>query len=168
MSELKILDEVAYIRFASVYKTFKDVSEFVADLSERNLQPSEHNSQQKRTTSMKSRRKAREVALQVLFQKSFCEDQDTRNLFHIFADHFQFDSETKDYALFLTDGVTKKKRSQSINSLWKKSNHWNLDRIAVIDKILLQIAILELCFSDQTQTAPKLILTDIIDLAKKV
>ena len=31
--EIKTLDEVAYIRFASVYKTFKDVNEFVADIS---------------------------------------------------------------------------------------------------------------------------------------
>lgn len=35
MGELKKIDEVAYVRFASVYKTFKDVSEFVADLSSR-------------------------------------------------------------------------------------------------------------------------------------
>lgn len=33
MQELKKIDEVAYIRFASVYKTFKDVSEFVANLN---------------------------------------------------------------------------------------------------------------------------------------
>lgn len=33
MNELKNLDEVAYVRFASVYKTFKDVGEFVADLT---------------------------------------------------------------------------------------------------------------------------------------
>lgn len=33
MNELKELDEVAYVRFASVYKTFRDVNEFVADLS---------------------------------------------------------------------------------------------------------------------------------------
>lgn len=37
MEELKKVDEVAYVRFASVYKTFKDVSEFLADLSKRNL-----------------------------------------------------------------------------------------------------------------------------------
>lgn len=37
MEELKKVDEVAYVRFASVYKTFKDVSEFLADLSNRNL-----------------------------------------------------------------------------------------------------------------------------------
>ena len=35
MAELKIIDEVAYVRFASVYKTFKDVSEFVANLSDK-------------------------------------------------------------------------------------------------------------------------------------
>lgn len=34
MSELKELDQVAYIRFASVYREFKDVSEFMQVLSE--------------------------------------------------------------------------------------------------------------------------------------
>ncbi len=38
MEELKKVDEVAYVRFASVYKTFKDVSEFLADLSDPNFQ----------------------------------------------------------------------------------------------------------------------------------
>ena len=32
MQELKLLDDVAYIRFASVYRTFKDVQEFVETL----------------------------------------------------------------------------------------------------------------------------------------
>lgn len=32
MSELKRLDDVAYIRFASVYRSFKDVQEFVDTL----------------------------------------------------------------------------------------------------------------------------------------
>ncbi len=32
MEELKILDEIAYIRFASVYRQFKDVQEFVKGL----------------------------------------------------------------------------------------------------------------------------------------
>ncbi len=34
MAELKQLDDVAYIRFASVYRTFKDVQEFVETLEE--------------------------------------------------------------------------------------------------------------------------------------
>ena len=32
MKELKTLDEVAYIRFASVYKSFKDVKSFEREL----------------------------------------------------------------------------------------------------------------------------------------
>jgi transcriptional repressor NrdR len=28
MEELKVLDEVAYVRFASVYRSFQDVNEF--------------------------------------------------------------------------------------------------------------------------------------------
>lgn len=34
MSELRKIDEVAYVRFASVYKTFKDVNEFLANLAD--------------------------------------------------------------------------------------------------------------------------------------
>lgn len=32
--ELRLLDDVAYVRFASVYQTFKDVSEFVSSLED--------------------------------------------------------------------------------------------------------------------------------------
>jgi len=34
VKELRLVDDVAYVRFASVYKTFKDVSEFVEHLEE--------------------------------------------------------------------------------------------------------------------------------------
>lgn len=34
MDELKILDEVAYVRFASVYREFKDVSTFMDELKD--------------------------------------------------------------------------------------------------------------------------------------
>jgi transcriptional repressor NrdR len=46
MSELKILDDVAYIRFASVYRTFKDVQEFVETLDEELLDVVDPNSPQ--------------------------------------------------------------------------------------------------------------------------
>lgn len=32
MAELKILDEVAYVRFASVYKSFRDIDTFVTEI----------------------------------------------------------------------------------------------------------------------------------------
>jgi transcriptional repressor NrdR len=37
MAEVKQLDDVAYIRFASVYRTFKDVQEFVETLEDTEL-----------------------------------------------------------------------------------------------------------------------------------
>lgn len=37
MKELQALDDVAYVRFASVYKTFKDVNEFVTGLTDEPL-----------------------------------------------------------------------------------------------------------------------------------
>lgn len=45
IEELKSLDDVAYVRFASVYKTFKDVQEFVQTLrgdGTPNPKPSKH------------------------------------------------------------------------------------------------------------------------------
>ena len=33
MSRLKSLDDVAYVRFASVYKSFRDIDEFIAEMS---------------------------------------------------------------------------------------------------------------------------------------
>jgi transcriptional repressor NrdR len=38
MIELKALDQIAYVRFASVYREFSDISEFVATLE--SLDPS--------------------------------------------------------------------------------------------------------------------------------
>ena len=34
MEELHALDEIAYVRFASVYRSFKDINEFMRELSE--------------------------------------------------------------------------------------------------------------------------------------
>ncbi len=115
---------------------------------------------------MKPLRKAREAAMQVLFQQGFQEGVSAQELFNAFADNFTFDNATRDYARFLTENVIAEEAK--INEIINRySENWRIDRIAVIDKILLQIAIFELCFSDATPTAPKLTITDIIDLAKK-
>jgi transcriptional repressor NrdR len=34
MAQLSSLDQVAYVRFASVYRSFRDISEFMAELAE--------------------------------------------------------------------------------------------------------------------------------------
>lgn len=115
---------------------------------------------------MKSHRKAREVALQVIFQQGFQENKSAEELFNSFADNFEFDNETREYALFLTDSILH--QENELNTLIEKhSDNWRIDRIAVIDKILLQIGVFELSLSTNTPTAPKLTITDILDLAKK-
>ena len=40
MAELRQLDQVAYVRFASVYRSFKDLDEFRAEIER--LSPSSH------------------------------------------------------------------------------------------------------------------------------
>jgi transcriptional repressor NrdR len=41
MRELRSLDEVAFVRFASVYRSFKDLDEFRAEIERMSLRPSE-------------------------------------------------------------------------------------------------------------------------------
>ena len=115
---------------------------------------------------MISHRKAREVALQILFQRSFREMASVEELFNSFVDHFKIEQSTQEYAFFLTSSVIdhEEKINQKIQSL---SDHWKLERMALIDRVLLQMAIFELCLSQNTQTPPKLCVTDILDLAKK-
>jgi transcriptional repressor NrdR len=42
MAGLRELDQVAYVRFASVYRSFKDIHEFMAELSDLLLKETEH------------------------------------------------------------------------------------------------------------------------------
>ena len=39
MEQLRKIDHVAYVRFASVYKEFRDVSEFVAEIKDLDRKP---------------------------------------------------------------------------------------------------------------------------------
>ena len=47
MQHLKVLDKVAYVRFASVYREFKDINEFINELKP--LMPSTKKTKQKKT-----------------------------------------------------------------------------------------------------------------------
>ncbi len=69
MKELKVLDDVAYVRFASVYKSFKDVNEFMQTLKRR------AHSRERGLNMSGTRRLSRELALQVLFQQEFAPKQ---------------------------------------------------------------------------------------------
>jgi transcription antitermination protein NusB len=115
---------------------------------------------------MKSLRKAREVALQILFQQEFAESKQAEDLLQSFIDNFNFEPETITYARTLTESVLY--HEQELNQIISQfSNNWRLDRMALIDRIILQLATYELRLIPDPPTAPKLCLTDYIDLAKK-
>ena len=42
MQRLRKIDEVAYVRFASVYKEFRDVSEFMHEINALDKKPGPH------------------------------------------------------------------------------------------------------------------------------
>ncbi len=48
MQHLRVLDKVAYVRFASVYREFKDINEFINELKP--LMPSAKKTKQKRAS----------------------------------------------------------------------------------------------------------------------
>ncbi|MFN7262266.1 MAG: transcriptional regulator NrdR [Pseudobdellovibrionaceae bacterium] len=54
MRELRLLDDVAYVRFASVYRTFKDVQEFVETLEGENEELYDPNAQLLLKTELKT------------------------------------------------------------------------------------------------------------------
>lgn len=115
---------------------------------------------------MKTLRRAREVALQILFQQEFAESRKSEDLFNSFVENFSFDEKTLDYAKQLTEAVLE--NESPLNDLISQhSDNWRVDRMALIDRILLQLATYELCLLPSPPTAPKLCLTDYIDLAKK-
>ena len=115
---------------------------------------------------MKILRTAREATLQILFQRHFQMEKTSDELFNAFADNFTFDNDTREYAQYLVNSILEHEESIN-NTISSLSENWRIDRIALIDKILLQIAVFELKISQQTPTAPKLCITDILDLAKK-
>lgn len=115
---------------------------------------------------MKTLRRAREVALQILFQQEFAESRKSEDLFNSFVENFSFDDKTIDYAQQLTEAVLNHE-NQLNEVIGQYSENWRVDRMALIDRIILQLATYELSLLQDPPTAPKLCLTDYIDLAKK-
>ena len=115
---------------------------------------------------MNSRKKSREVALQVLFQKIFSEDSTAEELFSAFQGSFDLDPKTSERAHTLTSSVLKHE-NEIFAILESKSKNWRVDRMATIDLIILKLAIFELCFDKDDDTPPKMCISDYVDVAKK-
>lgn len=108
------------------------------------------------------RRKAREYALQLLFQQDF--SQQKTLLSEAPRLHRPAAQSIKDFADLLVQGVTQ--HLSEIDSLIRKhAEHWSLERMALVDRNILRIAIFELLYI--ADIPAKVTLNEAIEIAKR-
>jgi transcription antitermination protein NusB len=113
-----------------------------------------------------TRRKAREMALQILFQKEFAPTANTQELFDLFQNHLSLGDDMVDYANTLVHQVSSK-QAQIDELIGKYSINWNIKRFALVDLNILRIAVCELLFLPQDPPPPRSVINEAIEIAKR-
>ncbi len=119
---------------------------------------------------MGNRRKARECALQLLYDFEFNEAPEaaTHTVFAAYWDCFpdkaQVTEEVKGFAEVLVRGVCAK-RNEIDGYIQAASTNWKLERMALVDRNILRIATFELRHLDDIP--PKVSLNEAIEIAKR-
>lgn len=112
---------------------------------------------------MGNRRKAREIALQVLFQLDVSQ-VDVREGIDLYWDNFDAPESARDFATQLIAGTMDS--LEDIDNLIKScSENWSLDRMSKVDRNILRLAVYELVFC--RDIPPKVALNEAIDLGKE-
>lgn len=108
------------------------------------------------------RRKARELALQMLFQVEFQPHRET--LLKIFWQEHEALQPVKDFANLLVNGVLQ--HLSEIDLLIEDAaEHWATKRMATVDRNVLRFAIYELCYLGDIP--PRVSVNEAIEVAKK-
>jgi N utilization substance protein B len=114
-------------------------------------------------TDFKKRHRAREIALQVLFQKEFVPDLNLKNSIEYFRTITEAPAEAWSYATELLEGV--EKFHKEIDSLISsKSINWKISRMAPVDLSAMRIAIFEMKYAQGVP--PKVAIDEAIELVK--
>jgi len=112
-----------------------------------------------------SLRQAREISLQILFQKEFSPQFDYIESLKHFQMHFNIEQKVLQNAQNYIFGVLEK--LEDIDKLIEShSNHWKIDRMALVDLNLLRLSIFELLFSNDPQPVA-VIINESLEIAKK-
>jgi len=109
------------------------------------------------------RRKSRESALQVLYQLNITK-QDATAALKRFQEHFLSPGETDDFLKRLVLGVLEH-FPQLDRLIEQYSENWRLDRINMIDRNILRMALFELLYCEEIP--PKVTINEAIDLGKR-
>lgn len=111
------------------------------------------------------RRRSREVALQILFQKEFSETLTSEDALDAFCQSFDITQEVRDFSLSLVIGVLEV--SDKIDQIIQTSSpNWNVSRMPFVDRNILRLAIYELSFLEP-KTPPKVAINEAIEIGKR-
>lgn len=108
------------------------------------------------------RRKSRELALQVLFQADFCRSQDGQEVLFPILD--KSIPQVRSFAELLVKGVSRH-RDEIDRIIGRYTEHWSPERMALIDRCVLQFSTFELLYLDEIP--PKVTINEAIEIAKK-
>ena len=112
---------------------------------------------------MGTRRKSRELALQALYQGEQA-GQNGLLVFEEFCAHFQVNKKSIPYAKKLLDGVQEK--ADAINQLISKyAENWRLERMSVIDRNILRLAVYEVHYQDDVPIS--VAINEAVEIAKR-
>lgn len=111
------------------------------------------------------RRKARELALQVLFQQEFSAEIDRQKSLANFKSSFPFSQEVWDYAELILSGIAGN-RSEIDRMIEQYSANWSSQRMALVDLNILRIAVCELRFLEETPPQ-KTVINEAVEISKK-
>jgi N utilization substance protein B len=113
---------------------------------------------------MGRRRKSRELALQLLYQLDVQGEPSPEPHFAEFWFRHPVDDELRRYAELVVRGV--KLHQGKIDELISQSaDHWELDRMAVVDRNILRAGIFELLWVEDVP--PKVAINEALEVAKK-
>ncbi|MBP1763739.1 MAG: NusB antitermination factor [Firmicutes bacterium] len=111
-----------------------------------------------------SRRKAREMALQTLFQLDFNQMEQDAAMQAVFAENVTVSKSAKEYAELLVKG-TRDHLAEIDEIISEAAIGWKLDRMAGVDRNITRMAIFEMRFAEET-LAPNVIINEAVELAK--
>jgi N utilization substance protein B len=112
---------------------------------------------------MGSRRKAREAAVQMLYQIDVT-GEETERAIELYGQYLTDSADADDFALTLVRGCAAA-REQIDAKIREVSRHWRLERMARVDRNILRLAAFELLHLPEVPR--KVTLNEAIELAKR-
>ena len=113
---------------------------------------------------MGQRRRARELALQIMFQREYVPEVPLDARIEYFVKHMAADEDTAKYASFLTHGIEEHQKELD-EKISAGAQNWSLSRMALVDRNILRIACFEVLKAEEVP--PKVAINEAVELAKR-